>query len=82
MMGEVNPVEFMDGSAAGVQKVKDDTRNLLQNVMPVLKENGFQSKYILSTGCEIPPGGPLSTVQAMVNTVKELGPDLQKNIMG
>jgi corrinoid protein of di/trimethylamine methyltransferase len=82
MMGEVNPVEFMDGSAAGVQKVKDDTKNLLENVLPVLKENGLQSKYILSSGCEIPPGGPLTTVQAMVNVVKELGPELQKNIMG
>lgn len=82
MMGEVNPVEFMDGSAAGVQKVKDDTRNLLENVLPVLKENGLQSKYVLSSGCEIPPGGPLTTVQAMVNTVKELGPELQKKIMG
>jgi corrinoid protein of di/trimethylamine methyltransferase len=82
MMGEVNPVEFMDGSTAGVQKVKDDTKNLLENVLPVLKENGLQSKYILSSGCEIPPGGPLTTVQAMVHTVKELGPELQKKIMG
>ncbi|KKH99594.1 methyltransferase [Methanosarcina sp. 1.H.T.1A.1] len=82
MMGEVNPVEFMDGSAAGVQKVKDDTKVLLQNALPVLKENGLQSKYVMSSGCEIPPGGPLTTVQAMVNTVKELGPELQKQIMG
>jgi len=82
MMGEVNPVEFMDGSAEGVQKVKDDTKNLLENVLPVLKENGFQSKYVMSTGCEVPPGGPLTTVQAMVNTVKELGPELQRKIMG
>ncbi|MCC4769948.1 methyltransferase [Methanosarcina sp. DH2] len=82
MMGEVNPVEFMDGSAAGVQKVRDDTKTLLENAIPVLKENGLQSKYILSTGCEVPPGGPLTTVQAMVNTVKEFGPELQKKIMG
>ncbi|MDD2615514.1 MAG: uroporphyrinogen decarboxylase family protein, partial [Methanosarcina sp.] len=40
------------------------------------------SKYVMSTGCEVPPGGPLTTVQAMVNTVKELGPELQKKIMG
>lgn len=82
MMGEVNPVEFMDGSAAGVQKVKNDTKTLLENMLPVLKENGLQSKYVLSTGCEVPPGGPLTTVQAMVNIVKELGPELQKKIMG
>lgn len=82
MMGEVNPIDFMDGSAAGVQKVKDNTETLLENVLPVLKENGLQSKYVMSTGCEVPPGGPLTTVQAMVNTVKELGPELQKKIMG
>lgn len=82
MMGEVNPVDFMDGSAAGVQKVTDDTRTLLENVIPVLKESGLQSKYILSTGCEIPPAGPLTTVKAMVDTVKELGPELQKSNMG
>lgn len=82
MMGEVNPVEFMDNSPAGVQKVKDDTRNLLEGVLPVLKENSLQSKYIMSTGCEIPPGGPLTTVKAMVDTVKELGPTLQKQIFG
>jgi uroporphyrinogen-III decarboxylase len=72
----------MDNSPAGVQKVKDDTRNLLEGVLPVLKENSLQSKYIMSTGCEIPPGGPLTTVKAMVNTVKELGPTLQKQIFG
>ncbi len=82
MMGEVNPIDFMDGSAAGVQKVKDNTETLLENVLPVLKENGLQSKYVMSTGCEVPPGGPLTTVQAMVNAVKELGPELQKKIMG
>lgn len=82
MMGEVNPVQFMDNSPAGVQKIKDDTRNLLEGVLPVLKENGMQSKYIMASGCEIPPGGPLTTVRAMVDTVKELGPGLQKQIFG
>jgi len=82
MMGEVNPVQFMDNSPAGVQKIKDDTRNLLEGVLPVLKENGMQSKYIMASGCEIPPGGPLTTVRAMVDTVKELGPGLQKQILG
>jgi len=82
MMGEVNPVEFMDNTPAGVQKIKDDTKDLLAGVLPVLKENGLQSKYVMSSGCEIPPGGPLTTVKAMVDTVKELGPDLQKQIFG
>ncbi|TGC10667.1 methyltransferase cognate corrinoid protein [Methanolobus halotolerans] len=82
MMGEINPVDFMDHSAGGVQKIKDDTKELLEGVLPVLKENGMQSKYVLSTGCEIPPGGPLNTVKAMVDIAKELGPQLQKDNIG
>lgn len=82
MMGEVNPVEFMDGSPEGIQKIENDTEELLKGVLPVLKENGMQSKYVMSSGCEIPPGGPLTGVKAMVDKVKELGPQLQKDIMG
>jgi corrinoid protein of di/trimethylamine methyltransferase len=82
MMGEVNPVQFMDNTSEGIQKVKDDTKDLLEGALPVLKENGLQSKYIMSTGCETPPGGTLTTVKAMVDVVKELGPDLQKQIFG
>ena len=82
MMGEVDPIDFMDGTPAGIQKVKDATKDLLKGVLPVLKENGLQSKYVISTGCETPPSGPLSTVKAMVDTMKELGSDYQKQIIG
>ncbi len=82
MMGEINPVDFMDNSPGGVQKIKNDTKNLIEGVIPVLKDNGMQSKYVMASGCEIPPGGPLNTVKAMVDTVKELGPQLQKDIIG
>jgi uroporphyrinogen-III decarboxylase len=82
MMGELNPIDFMDNTPAGVQKIKDDTKDLLEGVLPVLKESGLQSKYVMTSGCEIPPGGPLSTVKAMVDVAKELGPDLQKKIFG
>lgn len=82
MMGEVDPIKFIDPSPEGVQSIENDTEELLRGVLPVLKENGLQSKYVMSTGCEIPPGGPLNGVKAMVDTVKKLGPDLQKEIMG
>ena len=82
LMGEINPVDFMDGSAEGVQKIKTDTEQLLRDVLPVLKENNLQSKFVMASGCEIPPGGPLSTVKAMVDVVKDLGPGLQKEIIG
>ncbi|WP_406662356.1 uroporphyrinogen decarboxylase family protein [Methanolobus sp. ZRKC3] len=82
MMGEINPVDLMDGSPEGVQKIKNDTEQLLRSVLPTLKDNGLQSKFVMSTGCETPPAGPLSTVKAMVDVVKELGPSLQKEIIG
>ncbi|WP_340818511.1 methyltransferase cognate corrinoid protein [Methanolobus sp. WCC4] len=82
LMGEINPVDFMDGSAEGVQKIRTDTEQLLRDVLPTLKENSLQSKFVMASGCEIPPGGPLSTVKAMVDVVKELGPDLQKQHFG
>ena len=82
MMGEVDPIKFIDHSSEGVQAIENDTEELLKGVLPVLKENGLQSKYVMSSGCEIPPGGPLNTVKAMVDVVKKIGPDLQKETMG
>ena len=82
MMGEVNPIEFMDNSPEGIQKIENDTEVLLKGVLETLKDNGMQSKYVMSSGCEIPPGGPLTGVKAMVDKVKELGPELQKQIIG
>jgi len=82
MMGEVDPVKFMDNSPEGIQSIENDTDDLLKGVLETLKENGMQSKFVMSTGCEIPPGGPLSGVKAMVDKVKELGPQYQKEIIG
>lgn len=81
-MGEIDPISFLDNSAAGIQKMVGSTKSLMEGVLNTLKESGYQSKYILASGCEIPPGGPLDTVKAMVDTVKEFGPELQKQIMG
>ncbi|AAM07897.1 TPA: methyltransferase [Methanosarcina acetivorans] len=80
MMGEVDPIQFLDNSPEGIQKIRNDTESNLRGAIQALKENGFQSKYVMSTGCEIPPGAPLDTSKAMVDVVKELGPELQKMI--
>lgn len=82
MMGEIDPIDMMDNSPEGIQKIENDTEELLKGVHETLKENGMQSKYVMSTGCEVPPGGPLTGVKAMVDKVKELGPQFQKDIIG
>ncbi|ADE36978.1 uroporphyrinogen decarboxylase family protein [Methanohalophilus mahii] len=82
MMGEINPIDMMDNSPEGIQKIENDTEVLLKGVHESLKENGMQSKYVMSTGCETPPGGPMTPIKAMVDKVKELGPQFQKDIIG
>ncbi|WP_292485623.1 uroporphyrinogen decarboxylase family protein [Methanohalobium sp.] len=82
MMGEVDPIQFMDNSSETIDKIKSDTDNVLTGAINTLKENGLQSKYVVSTGCEIPPGGPLTGVKEMIDLVKEKGPELQKKTMG
>jgi corrinoid protein of di/trimethylamine methyltransferase len=82
MMGEIDPIDMMDNSPEGIQKIENDTEVLLKGVHETLKENGMQSKYVMSTGCETPPGGPMTPIKAMVDKVKELGPQFQKDIIG
>ncbi|HII80961.1 MAG TPA: methyltransferase [Methanosarcina sp.] len=80
--GEVSPVVFLDNSPEGIQKMKADTIAFQENVLNALKENGMQSKYVISTGCEVPPKGPCDTVAAQTYTAAQTGPELFKKIMG
>jgi uroporphyrinogen-III decarboxylase len=82
VMGEVDPVQFMNNDEATYQKIRNDTSKLMDGVLHTLKDNGRQSKYVLSTGCEVPPDGSLLSVKAMVDTVKETGEDKYKQIIG
>lgn len=82
MMGEVDPVQFMNNDEATFQKIRDDTATLMNGALQTLKDSGRQSKYVLSTGCEVPPEGSLLAVKAMVDTVKEIGEDKYKQIIG
>ncbi len=80
--GEVSPILFLDNSPEGINKMKTDTMALQESVLNTLKENGMQSKYMISTGCEVPPGAPCDTITAQTYTVAEKGPELYKKIMG
>ncbi|AKB30376.1 Dimethylsulfide methyltransferase corrinoid protein [Methanosarcina siciliae T4/M] len=80
--GEVSPIVFLDNSPEGLQKMKADTIALQESVLNTLKENGMQSKYMISTGCEVPPGAPCDSITAQTYTVAEKGPELYKKIIG
>ncbi|MDD3246985.1 MAG: uroporphyrinogen decarboxylase family protein [Methanosarcina sp.] len=80
--GEVSPIAFMDNSPANIEKIRTETIALQESVLNTLKENGMQSKYVIATGCEVPPRGPCDTVTAQSYTVAETGPELYKKIMG
>ncbi|MDD3042261.1 MAG: uroporphyrinogen decarboxylase family protein [Methanosarcinaceae archaeon] len=80
--GEVSPVIFMDNSPEGLEKIRNDTVALQESVLNTLKENGMQSKYVISTGCEVPPKGPCDSITAQTYTVAEKGPELYRKIIG
>lgn len=81
MMGEVDPIQFMYNDEANIQNIKNDTKELMDSAFNILKESGFKTKYMVSTGCEVPPHGSLNACQAMVETVKEFGPDIVKKYL-
>ncbi|MCL2863737.1 MAG: methyltransferase cognate corrinoid protein [Methanimicrococcus sp.] len=82
VMGEVDPVQFMNNDEATFQNIRNDTVKLMDSVLKTLKDNGRQSKFVMSTGCEVPPEGSLWSVKTMVDTVKEVGEDKYKQIIG
>jgi methylmalonyl-CoA mutase cobalamin-binding domain/chain len=81
-MGQANPIIFLDNSPEGLKKIKDDTMELMEGVLNTLKDNGMQSRYVISTGCEVPPGAACDAVTAETYLVAEKGPELQKRIIG
>ncbi|WNY23774.1 Glutamate mutase sigma subunit [Methanimicrococcus hongohii] len=82
MMGEVDPIQFMNNDEATFQNIRNDTSALMDGVLQTLKDSGRQSNYVLSTGCEVPPEGSLLAVKAMVDTAKEIGEDRYAKIIG
>ncbi len=80
--GEVSPIVFLDNSPEGIEKMKAETMALQESVLNTLKENGMQSKYMISTGCEVPPGAPCDSITAQTYTVAQKGPELYRKIMG
>ncbi|MDD4331572.1 MAG: uroporphyrinogen decarboxylase family protein [Methanosarcinaceae archaeon] len=80
--GELNPIAFLDNSPEGIEQIKANTLALQESVLHTLKENGMQSKYMISSGCEVPPKGPCDSITAQTYIVAEKGPEVYKQIIG
>nr|MDO8082160.1 uroporphyrinogen decarboxylase family protein [Candidatus Freyarchaeota archaeon] len=65
-----------------VETVKKATRIFMEEVAKALEESGHKSKFVISTGCEVPPTveTKLENVRAMMETVKTIGPKLQEKL--
>lgn len=62
VIGNINPTRVMkDGSAELVEK---ETKALLE-------KTAKYPNFIMSSGCDLPPGTPLKNMQAMVETVRK-----------
>ncbi|MHA1209892.1 MAG: uroporphyrinogen decarboxylase family protein [Candidatus Freyarchaeota archaeon] len=54
----------------------------MEEVAKALEETGHRSKFVISTGCEVPPTlqTKLENIKAMMETVKKIGPKLQEKL--
>lgn len=70
--GQIDPQIFMRGT---VEETLGTVRDLCQNVKTSLCKRGLNSRYTISTGCEIPPGlgCRMDNIQAMVDAVRLYG---------
>ena len=63
VIGNVPPMVFVEGTA-------EDVRAAVQRCLQTV---GGRSGYILSSGCEIPPGAKAENVRAFMTAARELG---------
>jgi uroporphyrinogen decarboxylase len=70
--GNIDPQGFVRWSPEKMQKT---TMNLVQEVKTALCERGLNSRYIVASGCEVPPSvtTKLENIKMCVDTVKQYG---------
>lgn len=70
--GNMDPQAFEQYT---VEQVEQSTRNLVQEVKTALCERGLNSRYVIASGCEVPPTQTcrLENIDAFVKTAKEYG---------
>ncbi|MCX6650355.1 MAG: uroporphyrinogen decarboxylase family protein [Methanomassiliicoccales archaeon] len=70
--GNIDPQGFIRWSQEKMQKT---TMNLCQEVKTALCARGLKSRYVVASGCEVPPSVTtrLENIKECVNTVKQYG---------
>lgn len=72
LAGNIDPQMFIRASEEKINRV---TINLLQEVKTALCERGLNSRYVVASGCEVPPsiGTKLENIKNVVDTTKQYG---------
>ena len=72
MMGNIDPQMFV---RASVEEITNETRNLCQEVKTALCKKGLNSRYCISSGCEVPPDleTKLENVTAVMDATHKYG---------
>jgi len=70
--GNIDPQQFV---RASVEKIQLTTMNLLQEVKTALCAKGLHSRYVIASGCEVPPAliTKLENIKEVVDTTKKYG---------
>jgi len=70
--GNIDPQAFVRFST---EKIERTTMNLLQEVKTALCAKGLHSRYIVASGCEVPPSlsTKMENIKAVVDTTKKYG---------
>jgi uroporphyrinogen decarboxylase len=74
--GNIDPQLFLGGS---LEKITKTTSTVTQEVKTALCKRGLNSKYVIASGCEVPPDlyTRLDNISAVVDTVKKEGTPLE-----
>jgi uroporphyrinogen decarboxylase len=70
--GQIDPQLFIRGS---VEKITQVTKDLCQEVKTALCKKGLGSRYIIASGCEVPPDvhTKMENIKAVVDATKKFG---------
>ncbi|MCL2142893.1 MAG: uroporphyrinogen decarboxylase family protein [Methanomassiliicoccaceae archaeon] len=70
--GQIDPQLFI---RASVEKITQVTKDLCQEVKTALCKRGLGSRYIIASGCEVPPDlhTKMENIKAVVDTTKQYG---------
>jgi len=72
MAGNIDPQAFVRWSP---EKIEKATINLLQEVKTALCARGLHSRYVVASGCEVPPSltTKMENIKMVVDTTKKYG---------